>query len=52
MTLMIDKLLLEHVVLPYILDLPVHLGPCDFSVSLSPFDLDFGTLNFGLRTRA
>ena len=22
-------------------------GPCDFSVSPSPFDLDFGTLDFG-----
>ena len=22
-------------------------GPCDFSVSLSPFGLDFGTLDFG-----
>ena len=25
-------------------------GPCDFSVSPSPFDLDFGTLDFGLWT--
>ena len=25
-------------------------GPCDFSVSPSPFGLDFGTLDFGLRT--
>ena len=24
-------------------------GPCDFSVSPSPFGLDFGTLDFGLR---
>ena len=23
-------------------------GPCDFSVSPSPFGLDFGTLDFGL----
>ena len=23
-------------------------GPCDFGVSPSPFDLDFGTLDFGL----
>ena len=23
-------------------------GPCDFSVSLSPFGLDFGTLDLGL----
>ena len=22
-------------------------GPCDYSVSLSPFGLDFGTLDFG-----
>ena len=22
-------------------------GPCDFGVSPSPFDLDFGTLDFG-----
>ena len=22
-------------------------GPCDYSVSPSPFDLDFGTLDFG-----
>ena len=27
-------------------------GPCDFSVSPSPFGLDFGTLDFGLRTWA
>ena len=27
-------------------------GPCDFGVSPSPFDLDFGTLDFGLRTWA
>ena len=83
---MIDILLLEHVGLPHILDLAVHLvnffgwmsqgghsepilllalfyqsipswlkvigggvgGPCDFSVSPSPFGLDFGTLDFGL----
>ena len=87
---MIDKLLLEHVGLPHVLDLAVHLvkffcwmsqgghsepllllalfhqstpscikvrggsggggvgGPCDFSVSPSPFGLDFGTLDFGL----
>ena len=25
-------------------------GPWDFSVSPSPFGLDFGTLNFGLQT--
>ena len=23
------------------------IGPCDFRVSLSPFGLDFGTLDFG-----
>ena len=23
-------------------------GPCDFSVSPSPFGLDFGTLDFGI----
>ena len=74
---MIDKLLLEYVGLPQVLDLAVHLvnwldesrwpllllalfyhstpsclkvigwvvggGPCDFSVSPSPFGLDFGT---------
>ena len=85
---MIDKLLLEHVGLPHVLVLAVHLvnffswvsqgghseqllffalfyqstpsclkvmggwvgwvgGPCDFSVSPSPFGLDFGTLDFG-----
>ena len=27
-------------------------GPCDYSVSPSPFGLDFGTLHFGLLTRA
>ena len=27
-------------------------GPCDFSVSPSPFGLDFGTLDFGLWTWA
>ena len=86
----IDKLLLEHVGLPHVLVLAVHLvnffgwvsqeghseqlsffalfswstpsclkvrggvggvggvgGPCDFSVSPSPFGLDFGTLDFG-----
>ena len=26
----------------------VVVGPCDFSVSPSPFGLDFGTLDFGL----
>ena len=76
---MTDKLLHEHVGLPHVLDLAVHLvnffgwmsqgghseqllfsalfyqstpsclgGPCDFSVSPSPFGLDFGTLDFGL----
>ena len=40
---MIDKLLLEHVGLPHV---DVH-SPCDFSVSPSPFDLDFGTLDSG-----
>ena len=25
----------------------IHSGPCDFSVSPSPFCLDFGTLDFG-----
>ena len=84
---MIDKLLLEHVGLPQVLYLAVHLvnffgwmsqggnfeqllffalfyqstpsclkvrggwggvgGPCDFSVSPSPFGLDFGTLDYG-----
>ena len=85
---MIDKLLLEHVGLPHVLDLTVQLviffgwmsqgghsepllllalfyqstpsclkvigwwwggggGPWDFSVSPSPFGLDFGTLDFG-----
>ena len=81
---MIDKLLLKHVGLCYVLDLAVPLvnffgwmsqgghsepllllalfyqstpsclkvmgwggGPCDFSVSPSPFGLDFGTLDFG-----
>ena len=28
------------------------LGPCDFSVSPSPFGLDFGTLDLGLWTWA
>ena len=84
---MIDKLLLEYVGLPHVLDLAVNLvnffgwmnqegghsepllllapfyqstpsclkvmgggvgGPCDFSVSPSPFGLDIGTLDFGL----
>ena len=84
---MINKLLLEHVGLPQVLDLAVHLvnifdwmsqeghsepllqlalfyqstpsrlkvmggwggggGPCVFSVSPSPFGLDFRTLDFG-----
>ena len=84
--------LLEHVGLPQVLDLAVHLvnifgwmsqgghsepplllalfyqstpsclkvmgarvvlgGPCDFSVSPSPFGLIFGTLDFGLHTWA
>ena len=84
---MIDKLLLEHVGLPHVLDLAVHLvnffglmsqggqseqlllfalfyqstpsclkvrvggggvgGPYDYCVSPSPFELDFGTLDFG-----
>ena len=84
---LIDKLLLEHVGLPHVLDLAVHRvnffgcmsqgshsepllllalfnqstpsclkvrgggggvgGPCDYCVSPSPFDLDFGTFDFG-----
>ena len=89
---MIDKVLLEHVRLPHLLDLAVHLvnffgrmsqgghsepllqlalfyqstpsclkvmggggwvgGPCDFSVSPSPFGLDFGTSDSGLTITA
>ena len=56
---MIDKLLLEDVGLPHVLDLAVHLvnifgrmsqggHSCYFGVSPSPFGLDFGTLDFGL----
>ena len=79
---LIDKVLLELVGLPHVLDLAVHLvnffwldesrshseslyqstpsclkvmggggwvgGPCDFSVSPSPFGLDFGTSDSGL----
>ncbi len=36
-------------IIDYVLDLAFNNvnGPCDFSVSLSPFGLDFGTLDFG-----
>ena len=70
----VDKLLLEHLGLPHVLDFAVHLvnffgcmsqgghsepllllalfyqrtPQCDFSVSQSPFGLDFGTLDFGI----
>ena len=30
------------------MDFKSHHGPCDFGVSPSPFDLDFGSLDFGL----
>ena len=33
---------------PATLLLKVRVGPSDFSVSPSPFGLDFGTLDFGL----
>ena len=39
---LIDKLLLEHLE-----DYPTSLIPCDFSVSPSPFGLDYGTSDFG-----
>ena len=46
---MIDKLLLENVGLPHVLDLAVHLvNFCDLSVSSSHFGLDFGTSDSGL----
>ena len=47
----IDNLLLDHVGLPQVVIVAVHLvvgcTPWDFSVSPSPLGLDFGTLDFG-----
>ena len=49
---LIDKVLLELVGLPHVLDLAVQQvgggGPCNFSVSPSPLGLDFGTSDSGL----
>ena len=44
--MLINNLLLDHVGLTHVLDLAVHL--VIFFGWMSPFGLDFGTLDFGL----